>query len=80
MANRQVDDEEIDRRMRDILCERLRYDPEIDATDVIVTVESGRITLKGTVQDPRTRSEIEDVAEQIGVQDVQNNLRVAVRG
>lgn len=77
LQQRPLNDQQIDERMRDILWERLRYDPAIDADDVTVSVESGRITLEGTVQSPRTRTDIEDVAEEIGVLDLQNNLRLA---
>jgi hypothetical protein len=41
-----------------------------------VNVQGGKITLEGTVDSRRTKNAIEDVAEQIGAQDVQNNLRV----
>ena len=59
-----------------MLCERLHDDPEIDASEVTVNVQGGKITLEGTVDSRRTKNAIEDVAEQIGSQDVQNNLRV----
>jgi hypothetical protein len=69
-----------DARVRAILSERLRDDPEIDASDVKVTVAGGRITLEGTVDSRRTEIAIEDVAEQFGIQEVQNNLRVVRSG
>lgn len=69
-----------DERVREILCERLRDDPDIDASDVTVTVASGRIVLEGTVDSRRTEIAIEDVAEQFGRQEVQNNLRVVRAG
>ena len=62
-----------------MLCERLHDDPEIDASEVTVSVQGGTITLEGTVDSRRTNA-IEDVAEQIGSQDVQNNLRVQKAG
>jgi len=65
-----------DERMKEMLCERLHDDPEIDASEVTVTVQGGKITLEGTVDSRRTKNAIEDVAEQIGSQEVQNNLRV----
>jgi len=59
-----------------MLCERLHDDPEIDASEVTINVQGGKITLEGTVDSRRTKNAIEDVAEQIGAQEVQNNLRV----
>ena len=65
-----------DERVKEMLCERLHDDPDIDASEVTVNVQGGRISLEGTVDSRRTKNAIEDVAEQIGAQDVQNNLRV----
>lgn len=65
-----------DERLLEMLCERLRDDPHIDASDVSVTVEAGRVTFEGTVDSRQTKNLIEDVAEQLGVDDVQNFLRV----
>jgi osmotically-inducible protein OsmY len=65
-----------DERLREMLCERLRDDPNIDASDVSVSVQNGLVTLEGTVDSRSTKIMIEDVAEQFGVDDVQNNLRV----
>ena len=65
-----------DERLKEMLCERLHDDPEIDASEVTVSVQGGKITLEGTVDSRRTKNAIEDVAEQLGSQDVQNNLRV----
>lgn len=69
-----------DERLRELLCERLREDPNIDATDVSVNVESGRVMFEGTVDSRHTKNLIEDVADQFGVEDVQNNLRVVRPG
>jgi BON domain-containing protein len=69
-----------DERMKELLCERLHDDPEIDASEVTVNVQGGKITLEGTVDSRRTKNAIEDVAEQIGSQEVQNNLRVQKQG
>jgi len=69
-----------DERVKEMLCERLHDDPEIDASEVTVSVQGGKITLEGTVDSRRTKNAIEDVAEQIGSQDVQNNLRVQKAG
>ena len=69
-----------DERVKEMLCERLHDDPEIDASEVTVSVQGGKITLEGTVDSRRTKNAIEDVAEQIGSLDVQNNLRVQKAG
>jgi osmotically-inducible protein OsmY len=65
-----------DERLKEMLCERLRDDPEIDPSEVTISVAAGRVTLEGTVDSRQTKNRIEDVAEQFGVQEVQNNLRV----
>jgi hypothetical protein len=69
-----------DERIKELLCERLHEDPNIDASEVTVNVQGGRITLEGTVEDRRTKNAIEDVAEQCGTQEVHNNLRVQRTG
>jgi osmotically-inducible protein OsmY len=69
-----------DERVKELLCERLHDDPDIDASEVTVNVQGGKITLEGTVDSRRTKNAIEDVAEQFGSQDVQNNLRVQKTG
>ena len=69
-----------DERLKEMICERLSEDPDIDASEVTVTCQGGKITLEGTVDSRRTKNAIEDVAEQFGVSDVQNNLRVQRSG
>lgn len=66
--------------LKELLMERLHEDPDIDDSDVTVIVQGGVITLEGTVDNPRTRSTIENVADQIGIRSVQNNLRVLEPG
>jgi osmotically-inducible protein OsmY len=65
-----------DERTKELLCERLRDDPEIDPSDVTISVQGGKITLEGTVDSRQTKNAIEEIADQFGVQDVQNNLRI----
>ena len=69
-----------DERIKELLCERLHDDPYIDASEVSVTVQGSKITLEGTVDSRQTKNAVEDVAEQFGVQDIQNNLRVQKAG
>jgi osmotically-inducible protein OsmY len=66
-----------DDRIHEDLCDRLSYDPFIDASDVEVTVSGGEVTLNGTVDDRWVKRHAEDIAEEVyGVTHVQNNLRV----
>jgi osmotically-inducible protein OsmY len=65
-----------DDRIKELICERLRDDPEIDPSEVTITVQGGKVTLEGTVDSRQAKNSIEDIAEQFGVQEVQNNLRV----
>lgn len=65
-----------DERLKELICERLRDDPEIDPSEVTISVQGGKVTLEGTVESRHAKNAIEDVAEQFGVQEVQNNLRV----
>jgi osmotically-inducible protein OsmY len=65
-----------DDRLKELICERLHDDPQIDPSEVTINVQGGKVTLEGTVDSRQTKNAIEDVAEQFGVQDVQNNLRV----
>ncbi|HUQ09204.1 MAG TPA: BON domain-containing protein [Steroidobacteraceae bacterium] len=65
-----------DDRIKELICERLREDPEIDPSEVTINVQGGKVTLDGTVDSRQAKNSIEDIAEQFGVQEVQNNLRV----
>lgn len=76
---RDTDPENLERsddRITELLCERLHDDPDLDASEVIVSVQGGRIKLEGTVDSLPTRKAVENVAEQFGVQDLQSDLRV----
>lgn len=64
-----------DERLREMICERLSEDPDIDASDITVNVKDGRVALDGTVDSRQSKNLAEDVAEQFAG-DVQNNLRV----
>ena len=65
-----------DDRLKELICERLRDDPEIDPSEVTINVSGSRVTLDGSVDSRRTKNAIEDIVEQFDVSDVQNNLRV----
>jgi osmotically-inducible protein OsmY len=67
-----------DETIREELCENLTDNPDLDATDIDVTVEDGEVTLSGTVDDRDARWLAEDLAEALsGVRAVHNRLRVA---
>lgn len=66
-----------DDRIREDVNDRLTDDWLIDATSITVTVQSGEVTLEGTVDSRDDKRRAEDVVESIsGVRHVQNNLRV----
>ena len=66
-----------DERITEEVNERLTRDPEVDATDIEVRVDSGTVTLSGTVEDRQSKRVAEDIANDVwGVTDVQNQIRV----
>jgi hypothetical protein len=65
-----------DDRIRDDVCERLTYDPDVDASEITVTISQGEVTLAGEVEDRRSKRRAEDIIEDVpGVRDVHNQLR-----
>lgn len=67
-----------DERIREIVCEALSDDHNVDATNIDVTVKNGEVVLSGTVDDRMQKRMAEDCVFQIsGVKDVQNQIRVA---
>src|SRR4051812_46471856 len=69
-----------DERLKEMISERLREDPAIDASEITVIVASGKVTFQGTVDSRRTKNAVEDIAEQLDANEVQNDLRVAKAG
>jgi hypothetical protein len=70
-----------DERIREDVHDRLTDDPFLDATEIVVMVESGEVTLTGTVNSREDRRRAEDIVERLsGVDHVQNNLRVQPQG
>ena len=68
-----------DERIREDVCERLTDDPDIDASNLEVTVKGGEVTLSGTVNSREDKRRAEECAEDIsGVKDVHNSLRVSM--
>jgi hypothetical protein len=66
-----------DERIREDVCECLTYHPNVDASEIDVTVKDGEVTLVGTVGDRMSKRLAEDIVEDVrGVKDVHNQLRV----
>src|SRR6185369_1990030 len=69
-----------DDRIREMVCEALENDHNVDATNIEVTVKSGEVMLSGTVDDRMQKRMAEDCVEQVGgVKDVQNQIRIATQ-
>ena len=66
-----------DERIRELVCEALTDDGEIDATRIEISVKGGEVTLTGAIEDRRMKRLAEDCVEAVpGVKDVHNQLRV----
>jgi hypothetical protein len=66
-----------DERIREDVCDRLSWSDEVDATEIIVRVQNGEVTLEGRVETRHMKRLAEDIAEDVyGVVDVHNTLRV----
>jgi osmotically-inducible protein OsmY len=67
-----------DERIREDVYDRLNDHPNVDSSDIRVSVSGGEVTLEGTVHGRREKRMAEDIAESVsGVRDVQNRLRLA---
>jgi osmotically-inducible protein OsmY len=70
-----------DVRLKDDIAERLMYSEDIDPSDVTLEVKDAKVTLDGTVPERWMRYAIDDIAESVmGVEDVENNIRVRRTG
>ncbi len=66
-----------DDRVREQLCDAFSDDDSLDASDIEIKVESGEVTLTGTVPSRHCKRTAEDIAESCsGVKEVTNQLRV----
>lgn len=66
-----------DARIREEICDRLMTHPDIDASDMELSVDNGIVTLNGTVEDRHEKRLAEYIAEDaLGVDDVDNRLKV----
>lgn len=70
-----------DERLCEEVCEHLMADPDIDASEISVTVKDGEVTLEGSVENRQSKRDAEDCAEHVlGVRQVNNRLRIAAAG
>ncbi len=66
-----------DERIREDISERLYADDHVDASEITITVQSGEVTLSGSVETRRMKHRAEDIADAVsGVKDVHNQLKV----
>lgn len=65
-----------DERLKEIICEHLTDDPNIDASDISIDVEDQNVRLTGSIEDRELRQEVEALIERIGgVKGIDNQLR-----
>jgi len=70
-----------DERIKEVVCDLLTSHPEIDPSEVDITVTSSEIILSGTVGNRREKRLIEDLVSSVpGVADVNNQLRMTDAG
>ena len=66
-----------DERIRDDIIDRLTDDDDIDASQILLMIEDGVVTLTGNVPERGMKHRAEDIAaEASGVRDVRNEIRV----
>ena len=66
-----------DERIRDDILDRLTDDPDVDASDMEVSVQSCEGTLMEMVNEWPEKRRAEDIAESVsGVKNVENRLKV----
>ena len=69
-----------DERIREEVCERLTFDPDIDASDISVFVKDREVRLTGTVEERRVKFMVEHLVSHVaGVEEIHNELRVRPR-
>jgi hypothetical protein len=66
-----------DERIREDVCDALTIDPLIDASEVEVSVNGGKVLLQGQVEDRQAKRRTEDISLAVrGVVDVENDLKL----
>jgi osmotically-inducible protein OsmY len=69
----------LDERIREEINDALWEDEQLDASEVIVSVQDGDVSLSGTVCDRASKRRAEDLVEDIsGVKNVENRIRIGV--
>jgi len=67
-----------DERLREEVSWRLRADPDIDASEILIEVKDGEVTLEGSVPDRQSKRDAAECAENVmGVCQVNNRLRIS---
>lgn len=70
-----------DERILEDINDRLCDNPYLDASEVEVRVSEGNVVLSGSVENREAKRLAEDIAESVaGVENVENGLRVHMRG
>jgi hypothetical protein len=66
-----------DERIYEIVCEGLTQSSEIDASDIVVKVHQGKVTLSGTVPDMQTYHLAQLLSQDLpGVDQLENQLEI----
>jgi osmotically-inducible protein OsmY len=64
-----------DSRIQEEVCEVLLWSPDVDASEIEVSVTEGIVSLKGFVDSRHAKKEAERVIDHLtGIQDIQNQL------
>jgi hypothetical protein len=67
----------LDERIREEVNDRLCFDDRLDASEIVVSVQDGEVSLSGTVTDKASKRRAEDIVEEIsGVSNVENRIRI----
>ncbi|MCM2349402.1 MAG: BON domain-containing protein [Bacteriovoracaceae bacterium] len=64
-----------DDSIKEEVCELLKWDPDVDASEIEVSVHKGVVTLKGSVDSRHAKRRAEIILDHIGgVKDIQNKI------
>lgn len=66
-----------DASIREDICERLKWDPEVDASNISVDVSNGIVTLEGSVDSRHAKRRAEFISDHVtGVIDIHNRISI----
>jgi osmotically-inducible protein OsmY len=66
-----------DERIREEINDRLTDDTHLDASEIVISVNAGEVSLSGTVSDRSSKRHAEDLVEQVsGVKHIENRIRI----